>query len=550
MSSAEKEPMYSRNVSKSEEEFLREFEAELNEEDLDSFLNVFDDIELESETKEDLDSGDVQEESEGSPLDVFTQMELVMDDIPMESVPVESAPVKTTPIETTPIETTPMETSFSEAFSLGGVDLNSLLSETTGVASSDEPVPLTDEELALMELFPSVDEIQPLGGQAASAEQPAGDGSMEAMFAELFGADAVGGMSAPAPMGDSSETIDLSNMNEADLMSLLAGDDGLSDIGNMLSGNANIDDDVFAAFAEGEMSVPSADGEDEESGSKKKKKKKKKKDGKGGIFGGIIGFFKMLLDSEEDDEVIALNTSDGPTADMLSNENADILAAFQDVGEKPDKGDKGKKKKEKKKKEKKEKPKKEKKPKEPKPKKEKKPKVVDNTPPLPKGPVIAIWLMAVSLLALVMLGVNLISYSSPLSAAKEYFDKEEYANAYTELLGLEIKEKDTLFYNQAATLAAVDSELNAFEAFALMERHEQALDSLVCAAGRCKVNADNAEMYECQGQMQILQAEITNKLYEYYGMSFEEAMEIYESKSREEYTIALTKKLRSLGLVE
>ena len=105
-------------------------------------------------------------------------------------------------------------------------------------------------------------------------------------------------------------------------------------------------------------------------------------------------------------------------------------------------------------------------------------------------------------------------------------------------------------YNQVATLAAVDSELNAFEAFLWAEKHQEALDSLVCAAGRCIVNADNAQMYECEGQMQILQAEITNKLFTNYGMTFEEAVELYELGDRDDYTIALVKKLRSLGLVE
>ena len=34
-------------------------------------------------------------------------------------------------------------------------------------------------------------------------------------------------------------------------------------------------------------------------------------------------------------------------------------------------------------------------------------------------------------------------------------------------------------------------------------------------------------MYECQGQMQILQAKVENKLFEYFEMTYEEAMEQY-----------------------
>ena len=69
-----------------------------------------------------------------------------------------------------------------------------------------------------------------------------------------------------------------------------------------------------------------------------------------------------------------------------------------------------KKKKEKKKKEPKQKKPKQKKP--PKPKKEKKPKEVDNTPPLPKAPVIAIVVMIGSLFGLVLLGTHTVGYQS------------------------------------------------------------------------------------------------------------------------------------------
>ena len=149
-----------------------------------------------------------------------------------------------------------------------------------------------------------------------------------------------------------------------------------------------------------------------------------------------------------------------------------------------------------------------------------------------------------------MLSVNIFGYSSAVSDAKKYMDEGEYVAAYSELVGMTIKEKDLMLYNQAATLAAVESELNAFDAFHYGEKHQEALDSLVCAAGRCEVNADNAEVYECNGQMQILQAEVTNKLYECYGMTYEEAIEIYQSRSRDTYSVLIVEKLRSLGLVE
>ena len=50
--------------------------------------------------------------------------------------------------------------------------------------------------------------------------------------------------------------------------------------------------------------------------------------------------------------------------------------------------------------------------------------------------------------------------------------------------------------------------------------------------------------------MQILKAEVTNKLFANYGMTYEEAIEIYDIGDRDDYTLVLVQKLRSLGLVD
>ena len=147
----------------------------------------------------------------------------------------------------------------------------------------------------------------------------------------------------------------------------------------------------------------------------------------------------------------------------------------------------------------------------------------------------------------VYLGINLISYSSYINEAKSHYNSGNYAEAYQELLGLTLKEKDMELYNQVATLATVDSELNAYNVFLLNEKYAEALDSLVCAAGRCELNEDNADIYGCIGQMDILKKAVTNEL-SVYGMTYEQALEMYHIKDREDYTIALYTKLKELGL--
>ena len=475
-------PMYSRRVSKSEADFLKEFEAELagGEDDLSDLFAEFDKA---VEPEDRLEEADIHAAHE------------------------------------------------EDGFTLGDVDLASIVDEVAGIVS-DEPVEtLEPEEMPMAEEIPM---------DMVSMEEIPGD-----VFEDLFGGEDGLNLAESVPEETPSEGIDLGNLGEEDLMNLLAGADDLADIGNMLSqGEATeipLDEmDAFAVFAESEMAAQQISAEPAEEEVKTEKKAKK-----GGLIGKLQSILGGLMKDDEDDEV-ELKPATAPTAESLSGENADILAELEGLEEKPSK------KKEKKKKEKKPKkekaPKKPKAPKAPKPKKEKKPKEVDNTPPLPKGPVFMIWLMVASLAALVLLGVNLIKYNSPISNAKSLQNQGHYAEAFSELDGLEIKEKDMELYNQLAILSTIDSELNAYEAFSNAQMEDKAFDSLICAAGRCYINEDNADVYGCLGQLEILKKTVSNELEQKYSMTYEEAIEMYTIRDRDDYTIALYKKLAELGI--
>lgn len=569
-----KPEMVTRRISKSEEDFLREFEAELEGDDFDDFLKNFDkdtmnleDVDVafdgndflfdDTKREEPMELSDLVDHSfDEESFDEETPASADVDEFPLEallgSTSEESLPMDLFVEDTSVSEENPVE----DSFDLGGVDLGALLNEAT----AESPIPDTssdsdsDDDLLAM-----------LGGAVTSVAESdvSNEAPVDDMFVNLFGEDSVGEVGDLASLDNlfstdegASSGLDLGNLGEADLMSLLSGNGELSDLGDMLSqsdsSEMSMDGlDAFAAFAEGEMAAQG------EAPAEEAAKKPKKKGGKGGLLDKI----KDILFSDDEDDEVELKASSVPSAGQLSGENAEILAEM-DAEEKSGKGkggflgkfkkgknadDKKDKKEKKEKKPKKEKPKKASKPKKEKPKKEKKPKEVDNTPPLPKGPVFMIWLMVFSLIGLVYLGTNLIGYSSCVADAKTYYNTGNYAEAYQELLGLTIKEKDMALYNQVATLATVDSELNAYKVFLENERQAEALDSLVCAAGRCELNEDSAEVYECIGQMEILRKEVTNQLNN-YGMTYEQALEMYHIKDREDYTIALYTKLKELGL--
>ena len=501
-------PMYSRRVSRSEADFLKEFEAEL-EGEVDELADLFEEFELA----------------------VKPEDRLAEEDIPVEPQPVleeETIPVE--PQASVEEAEIPLEPQNDE-FTLGEVDLASLVDEAADLMAGVSPM-IPDE--------------QPL--QEYNAEPMPIEG-MDDALADFFGGENLLNLAddMPAISESSAEGLDLGNLGDEDLMNLLAGTDDLSDIGNMLS-HGEITEismeemDAFTVFAENEMSVQqiSADPVPEETVNAEENKKNKK----GGLFGVLKKILGNLMKDDENDEV-TIKAAKGPTAENLSNENAEILAGLNSLESKPEK----KEKKKKEKKPKKEKaPKKPKAPKAPKPKKEKKPVEVDNTPPLPKGPVIMIWLLAGSLVAFVLLGVNLIQYNTAMTNAKNLKNQGQYAEAFIEIKGLEIKDKDLEFYDQLAILSTVDSELNAYEAFSKANMQDKAFDSLICAIGRCYINEEEADVYGCLGMLETLKKTATNELRDKYQMTYEEAIEMYTIRDRDDYTIALYKKLTELGI--
>lgn len=341
------------------------------------------------------------------------------------------------------------------------------------------------------------------------------------------------------------EELDLSGMKDQDLLDMLSGDENFSDLGQLLSdeeeGKQIAGEDSIGDFAKNQMDeqrqkVSSSSELEISSGDSGAEEHSKSKKGKNSLLSKISGF----LFGEEPEKTVTLTDESMDNVMMLSEENQQILNELEEADREESNPGKKKKKKEKKKAP---KPKKEKKKKEPKPKKEKKPKPVDNTPPLPKGPVAAIVIMVASLMGLVLLGTSLLGYQANVNAAKEAYQQETYLEAFRKMQGLKVKQKDEKLYNRLAALASVSEKYQAYLIFDHNGAKDMALDSLVCAYGRYEINLPYAKQYECEPQMETLKKKIVDALKKDFSMTEKEASELYRIKNRDEYTIQLREKL-------
>jgi hypothetical protein len=541
-----------RRRSSADDEFLRAFEEELES---DAYKEYFSDFELELEAEQQHDL-ELHVDKSGVPKD----LDSILNGIEENSKDVEAIPSMPNPsTESAKAVLDAMEQTESLRKELG--ELESLEDNgddgifrrrSSREEPDDEPVQeikslddLDDldnldnlDDLSGLDDLEEIGELGDLGGIGGIGEIT-GDSEAE-------GEEAPAGSNMAEPelkMTEAGEP-DLSGLGDDDLMDILAQADDLSDIGDILSvdesGDLSGAEDSIEDFARKEMQQQE-EGKTAENVPNAGKKQ---------------GFFEKLklvlfgADEEETDEAPkkAEKQAAGDSPENLSEENRQILKELEGE-EDAKKGKKKKEKKEKKPKAKKEKPKKAPKPKKPpKPKKEKKPKEKDNTPPLPKGPVIMILVMAASLVVLILLGTSLLGYQSGVQQAATLYNSGNYTEAFAELQGMEIKENDLSTYQKAQTLAAVDSQYQSYLVFHAYGDELSALDSLICAAGRYDLNQENAASYGCVMELEDLGSRISNVLSENYGMTMEEAVEIYNQRNRTEYSVIIHRKLIDLGL--
>lgn len=516
----EKKPVEKKHEDYSGTGFLREFEKELATGAADDFLQEFEmELDEEASNQADIDvkedqTSDMEAASATKQPEAANQSEVVSQPETLNQPEATNQPLDTS--EPISPETTDAATDESAALDMME-DVNDIMDAVRKKVgdSGEEEHPDTSET-------PEDD--------ASEEEEPLG-------FFDTLDEDSAAEIPEASKTDSEEEEPLLSEDDDAiNLMDMLSGDSDLSDIGDLLKADENGEELEHSEDEDSEVQDEFERlGSIEELKDLKEAKEKRKKQ----------GFFSKIMsvlfgpDEEEDDTKIAEDDSLG----SISSENREILKEMDaDEGA----GKKGKK--EKKKKEKKEKKEKAKKEKAPKVKKEKPPKEIDRTPPLPKKPVILIFIMALSLLILILLGSSNLQYGQDMQQAKDDFASGSYVTAFQTVAGSSVKGKDENFYKKAQVLASIQSEYQSYESLSGINENEMALDALIRGYGRCVDGADLAQEYEITDEMAGLKNQILQQLSDRFGVSEEKAAELHAMTKRTDYTKAIQEILAAAGL--
>lgn len=419
------------------------------------------------------------------------------------------------------------------------------------------------DETFVDEVFDNLDSI--VSGKSTATEVEEVDFKVEDFSYDDIGTDSLSLLqgeeeAAPEILSEiAQKTVSEPQMDdaEADVMKIL---EGLGDIDLELETDApaaqneesKVDEDALLDFLTSSAMMDTSDSVSdtpitaeagEEASVDNKKKKSAKKEQKG--FFGKLG--ELLFGEDEEENSVSDNGTKGTATSR--NDGNGTLNLFQDVsGESSASKEETEVKEKKKKKDKKEKVKKEKKPKPKKEKKPKPPKEPDNTPPLPKKPVMLILVMVASVVVLIVVGTNLLSYKNAMNNAKDAFAKKNYTEAYSYVSGMKIKEKDIPLFDKYETMALISSEYEAYKNLMDAKFYDMAFDSLIRMVGRCDKYKEDAMNYGCINELNFLEEEAEKILNKTFNMTIKEAIELYNYRDRRDYSNALNAILKEIGL--
>lgn len=323
---------------------------------------------------------------------------------------------------------------------------------------------------------------------------------------------------------------------DVDLMDLLSGDTDLDDISALLSA-----DEQGETLDETQEEYEKIAEESVEGLSLQEEQDEKKSDKKINLIEKIMSFFTRKKETEEGLlDIAAEKTED------LTQENLDIMQSMEaDEGAKKSKEEKKQTKKEAKEAKKKEKQEaKDKKPKKERVKKERQP---DISPKIP-GKVIGVFLvLGCSVVVLVTVGQSILGYRTALSQSRSAYGRGDYFSSYENLVGLDLKEEDEILFMRSRLLGDLQKRNREYHVFMNKEMYALALDSLIMGVARYDEYQEEAKSLGVEKELSSLGEPLIQALSDQFGISKKEAIALYKM-NREDYSINLDNILKDVKL--
>ena len=143
------------------------------------------------------------------------------------------------------------------------------------------------------------------------------------------------------------------------------------------------------------------------------------------------------------------------------------------------------------------------------------------------------------LVALILVGTKVVSYTISIQNATEYFDRQKYTEAYNEVYGIDIKDEDIEIYDKIMTVMFVNKQLNSYNNYYSIGEYPKALDSLLKGLQRYDKYIELATALGIDSDLDYVRTQILEELDNVFSLSEREAMKIISYDDMHKYSMAV-----------
>jgi len=153
-----------------------------------------------------------------------------------------------------------------------------------------------------------------------------------------------------------------------------------------------------------------------------------------------------------------------------------------------------------------------------------------------KAGAVIIFLFFIVAAAVVIVGTNIFSYDISIADATYKFGNHKYTEAYEDIRGLKIKEKDMEIHDKIYTVMFVNKQLNSYNNFFAMGDYASALDSLIKGLSRYDKYIALARQLGIHTDLDYVRKQIMAELQSVYGVPEREALELMDMTDKQDYS--------------
>ena len=165
---------------------------------------------------------------------------------------------------------------------------------------------------------------------------------------------------------------------------------------------------------------------------------------------------------------------------------------------------------------------------------------------LPTKMVVRIFILAFSILALLLIVVEIIPSMWTAADARNAFYKKEYRTAYEEMTGKKLSKKDQRLYEKARLVASMQQRYDAYTTYTALQMPVEALDSLLSGYLFWQQEADAITEYDATTETDAVKYQILNTLYDTYQLTEDDVRQI-NALDDYDYTVKLEELTGSLS---